>query len=220
MRIIGYSSPGVGATVKSKLMVTSSQHSPQGHRWSDAELVGGHPALDFLNTVADKGKTRMEEKLVQWHDVHTWAAAAGLLAPADLARLRQQPEWEGADELAALHRFREDAYAAIVHVTSGVGDRRALDGLAAAIRDAIGRSTFMSFDGRFVWRPDVQTAWRWIDAVALAFEHLMRSEDLGRVRQCGRCTWFFVDRGRGAGRRWCDMRTCGNRAKAEAFRER
>ncbi|HIA2401636.1 CGNR zinc finger domain-containing protein, partial [Burkholderia cepacia] len=29
-----------------------------------------------------------------------------------------------------------------------------------------------------------------------------------------------VDRGRGVGRRWCDMRTCGNRAKVEAFRER
>ncbi|MBX4145207.1 CGNR zinc finger domain-containing protein, partial [Ralstonia pickettii] len=24
----------------------------------------------------------------------------------------------------------------------------------------------------------------------------------------------------GGGRRWCDMRTCGNRAKVEAFRER
>ena len=31
---------------------------------------------------------------------------------------------------------------------------------------------------------------------------------------------LFVDRGRGVGRRWCVMRTCGNRAKAEAFRER
>ncbi|EPZ91129.1 CGNR zinc finger [Burkholderia cenocepacia BC7] len=48
----------------------------------------------------------------------------------------------------------------------------------------------------------------------------MRSDDFARVRQCGRCTWFFVDRGRGVGRRWCDMRTCGNRAKVEAFRER
>lgn len=57
-------------------------------------------------------------------------------------------------------------------------------------------------------------------AIALGFEDLMRSDDFARVRQCGRCTWFFVDRGRGVGRRWCDMRTCGNRAKVEAFRER
>jgi len=196
-------------------MVTSSEH-----RWSDADFVGGHPALDFINTVADKAKTRDEETLMQWRDVHTWAAAAGLLAPADLKRFCQHPRLDGADELIALRQFREEAYVAMLHVTSGGGDERAVGSLAAAIRDAIGRSTFASFDGRFIWRPDGQTAWRWVDAAALAFEHLMRSEDLGRVRQCGRCTWFFVDRGRGAGRRWCDMRTCGNRAKAEAFRER
>ncbi|MDG0027539.1 CGNR zinc finger domain-containing protein [Trinickia sp. Y13] len=201
-------------------MVTSTEHPSHEHPWGDADFVGGHPALDFLNTVADKGKTRVEEKLMQWRDMHAWAAAAGLLAPDDLKRFRQHPGLDGADELIALRRFREVAYEAILDVTSGRGDGRAMDSLAVAIRDAIGRSTLAAFEGRFIWRPDGQTAWRWVDAVALAFEHLMRSDDLGRVRQCGRCTWFFVDRGRGAGRRWCDMRTCGNRAKVQAFRDR
>ncbi|HDR9051090.1 TPA: hypothetical protein QDA94_005372 [Burkholderia vietnamiensis] len=42
---------------------------------------------------------------------------------------------------------------------------------------------------------------RWIDVAALGFEQLLRSDDFACVRQCARCTWFFIDRGRGAGRR-------------------
>ncbi|KAG8150929.1 CGNR zinc finger domain-containing protein [Burkholderia catarinensis] len=204
-------------------MVTRSEPARFAHEWSTADFVGGHPALDFLNTVADTGKTRDEDKLVDWPAVRAWAEKAGLLAPDDLARLRRHPRQDGPDELAALHRFRDDAYAAIAHLTAGGGGSagaRAADRLAMAIREAIGRSAFDAVDGRFAWRPDARAASRWIDAAALGFEQLLRSDDFARVRQCGRCTWFFVDRGRGVGRRWCDMRTCGNRAKVEAFRER
>ncbi|MGY4727125.1 CGNR zinc finger domain-containing protein [Burkholderia pyrrocinia] len=204
-------------------MVTRYEPARHAHEWGAADFVGGHPALDFLNTVADTGKTRDDDKLVDWPVVRAWAEQAGLLAPADLARLLRHARQDGPDELVALHCFREDAYAAIVHLTAGGGGSagaRATDRLAVAIREAIGRSAFDAVDGRFAWRPDARAASRWVDAAALGFEHLLRSDDFARVRQCGRCTWFFVDRGRGVGRRWCDMRTCGNRAKVEAFRER
>ncbi|MET3556830.1 CGNR zinc finger domain-containing protein [Burkholderia sp. 567] len=204
-------------------MVTRYEPARQANAWSAADFVGGHPALDFLNTVADTGKTRDEDKLVDWPAVRAWAAKSGLLAEADLTRFLRHPRQDGADELAALHGFREDAYAALAYLTAGdcgSPGARAADRLAVAIRDAIGRSTFEAVDGRFAWRPDARAASRWIDAAALGFEHLLRGDDFARVRQCGRCTWFFVDRGRGVGRRWCDMRTCGNRAKVEAFRER
>ncbi|MBM2768456.1 CGNR zinc finger domain-containing protein [Burkholderia anthina] len=204
-------------------MVTRYDPERQAHAWSAADFVGGHPALDFLNTVADTGKTRDDDKFVDWPAVRAWAGKSGLLAEADLTRFLRHPRQDGVDELAALHGFREDAYAALAHLTAGDGGSagaRAANRLAEAIRDAIGRSTFDAVDGRFAWRPDARAASRWMDAAALGFEHLLRSDDLARVRQCGRCTWFFVDRGRGVGRRWCDMRTCGNRAKVEAFRER
>lgn len=188
-----------------------------------ADFVGGHPALDFLNTVADTGKTRDADKFADWPAVHAWAERSGLLVPADLARLLRHARQDDADALVALRRFREEAYTAIAHLTAGSGGAagaRAAGRLAVAIREAIGRSAFDAVDGRFAWRPDARVASRWVDAAALGFEHLLRSDEFARVRQCGRCTWFFVDRGRGVGRRWCDMRTCGNRAKVEAFRER
>ncbi|KVQ42575.1 hypothetical protein WT21_24750 [Burkholderia territorii] len=205
-------------------MVTRHEPARRAHAWSAADFVGGHPALDFLNTVADTGKTRDEDKLVDWGAVHAWAGKSGLLSRADLTRFMRHTRHDGADALAALHDFREDAYVALVHLTSGGGSvgtgARAVGRLAEAIRDAIGRSSLDAVDGRFAWRPDARGVSRWVDAAALGFEHLLRGDDFARVRQCGRCTWFFVDRGRGVGRRWCDMRTCGNRAKVAAFRER
>jgi predicted RNA-binding Zn ribbon-like protein len=43
---------------------------------------------------------------------------------------------------------------------------------------------------------------------------------LARVHECpgddGQCGWLFVDTSRSGTRRWCDMRTCGNRAKVRA----
>ncbi|KUZ33116.1 CGNR zinc finger domain-containing protein [Burkholderia territorii] len=205
-------------------MVTRHEPARRAHAWSTADFVGGHPALDFLNTVADTGKTRDEDKLVDWSAVHAWAGKSGLLSRADLTRFMRHTRHDGADALAALHDFREDAYVALAHLTSGGGSvgtgARAVGRLAEAIRDAIGRSSLDAVDGRFAWRPDARGVSRWVDAAALGFEHLLRGDDFARVRQCGRCTWFFVDRGRGVGRRWCDMRTCGNRAKVAAFRER
>jgi len=37
-----------------------------------------------------------------------------------------------------------------------------------------------------------------------------------RIRRCSndKCQWVFVDRSKGGTRRWCDMNSCGNRAKA------
>ncbi|MBY4870066.1 hypothetical protein DIE14_16835 [Burkholderia sp. Bp9017] len=204
-------------------MVTRYDPERQAHAWSAADFVGGHPALDFLNTVADTGKTRDEDKFVDWPAVRAWAGKSGLLTEADLTRFLSHPRQDGVDELASLRCFRDDAYVALAHLTAGDGGSagaRAVHRLTEAIRDAIGRSTFDAIDGRFAWRPDARAASGWLDAAALGFEHLLRGDDFARVRQCGRCTWFFVDRGRGVGRRWCDMRTCGNRAKVEAFRER
>jgi len=37
-----------------------------------------------------------------------------------------------------------------------------------------------------------------------------------RIRRCAndKCQWLFIDRSKGGTRRWCDMNSCGNRAKA------
>ncbi|GHF71441.1 putative RNA-binding Zn ribbon-like protein [Amycolatopsis bartoniae] len=51
---------------------------------------------------------------------------------------------------------------------------------------------------------------------------LVSGVDSALIRECGaeECTRLYVDRSARRSRRWCDMRSCGNRAKAQNFRRR
>ena len=59
-------------------------------------------------------------------------------------------------------------------------------------------------------------------AIAGSLAHYLAEHDLGRVRVCANdgCRWRFIDRSPAGRRRWCDMRTCGNRAKVARHRAR
>lgn len=59
-------------------------------------------------------------------------------------------------------------------------------------------------------------------AIAGSLAHYVAEHDVGRLRICAAddCRWRFIDRSPAGRRRWCDMRTCGNRAKVAAHRQR
>lgn len=48
------------------------------------------------------------------------------------------------------------------------------------------------------------------------------TEDTGRFRICANdgCRWVFEDTSRAGRRRWCDMSSCGNRAKVRRYRSK
>jgi predicted RNA-binding Zn ribbon-like protein len=56
-------------------------------------------------------------------------------------------------------------------------------------------------------------------AIAKSAGELLTSADSGLIRPCDddSCRWFFLDRSKNHTRRWCDMKVCGNRAKARKF---
>ena len=63
------------------------------------------------------------------------------------------------------------------------------------------------------------------DALALIAEAIVEELATGRperLRVCAndRCRWAFFDSSPTGRRRWCDMRSCGNQAKAARYRAR
>ena len=58
--------------------------------------------------------------------------------------------------------------------------------------------------------------------IARSAADLLVSADVALVHECASdvCSWLFVDRSPGRRRRWCDMKVCGNRAKARRFYQR
>jgi predicted RNA-binding Zn ribbon-like protein len=73
-------------------------------------------------------------------------------------------------------------------------------------------------------RPDLALG-RWRDPDAVTGVLAMLSIEgfftlpRDRLRSCPRCDWLFLDTSRGGKRRWCSMRTCGNREKVSRHRE-
>jgi predicted RNA-binding Zn ribbon-like protein len=63
------------------------------------------------------------------------------------------------------------------------------------------------------------------DALARLADPLVQEIQSGRgdrIRICDNdtCRWVFFDESRAGRRRWCDMATCGNQAKAARHRAR
>jgi predicted RNA-binding Zn ribbon-like protein len=98
--------------------------------------------------------------------------------------------------------------------------------LNQALGDSIGHRVLAPDD-----RGGVREEWRSSNSleqvlwpVAIDAWDLLTEPELALVRQCpveaGGCGWLFLDTSRAGNRRWCDMRTCGNRAKVRAHYSR
>ena len=75
-------------------------------------LVGGHPSLDFANTVVSRHGRWGPDRLACYGDLLDWAVRVGLCAEAEAARLRRAAAADpaAADRaLAAARRLRDEA---------------------------------------------------------------------------------------------------------------
>lgn len=186
-------------------------------QWRSEDLVGGDAVLDFLNTVGDTGKSRELERLATWADAVAWARFTGVIDGREAAELRPEPD----GGLLRLRAFREAAYRVLSARAAGIAPAaEALDIVEAEIRAALAASRLSAEGGETAWHLLPDRAGRDLirHRLALRLLRLLSGPDLDRLRECGRCPWLFLDHGRGRGRSWCRMATCGNRAKAERFR--
>jgi predicted RNA-binding Zn ribbon-like protein len=96
--------------------------------------------------------------------------------------------------------------------------------LNRAIGRAMSHAGLTPSRGRFEWSwPEApldldRVSW-W---VARSAAELLTSPDLTFVRECAGydCGWLFMDTTKNRSRRWCNMSTCGNRAKGRRHYER
>jgi predicted RNA-binding Zn ribbon-like protein len=167
------------------------------------------PVLDFLATIAERGTTD-EEKLETGADLARWATESGLtqdvLVVAD-------------GELAAAVELREAAYrllGARIDATAPTdADRELVNAAARRPPPApqLGADRTLTRSG---------TLEAVLAALARDCVELAAGPEGDLLRRCDdpKCTRLFLDRSRGGRRRWCDMKGCGDRAKAAAYRRR
>jgi predicted RNA-binding Zn ribbon-like protein len=171
----------------------------------------GHPFLCFVNTVTDDDKRRSTDSFANGGELVAILSAAGLVPRAMPA--------PGAGQLAGIRNLRETAHAVLSAMAAGrkPGREESL-ALETAIKATLQDATLVFGPGWSGIRPGPLGGIH--DHLVLSLFDLLQRGDLGRLRECARCSHLFIDQGRGPGRRWCAMARCGNRAKAESFRAR
>ena len=188
------------------------------------DFCGNHLAIDFTNTVGDRGADRAEH-LNTFGDIVAWAEARGVISRSAAGALRQKanadPDAANRAWRSAL-AFREALYNVIAAVSS---NRRARPADLTVVNEHV-RETFkgaeLAQSGKGF---SLEThAEEWLDPVlrpvTRAAVDLLTSGELIRVGRCADdgCAWLFLDTTRNRTRRWCDMRSCGNRNKVRRFR--
>ena len=183
------------------------------------QLIGGELCLDFSNTASRRTVPEgPAERLRQFGDLVTWAERVGILAGDSSARMREEATRRPGDAAAVLDRARA-LREAIYRTFSALGHGNAPEPHDVAVLDdeyhrGIARRRLRV--GGWDWAPEGD-ALEWpLGPVALSASDLLTGDQLNRVKECTNqaCTWLFMDVSKNRSRRWCDMRDCGNRAKA------
>jgi len=194
----------------------------QLHAWQQMGLVGDYVALQFANTVDDDGKSRTRDGVPTWPLLLDWARAAQVLSPSERAALMDEGDAEA--ELERLHNFREVIWRSFRALALGTIPAEADRGtLSAQGREAVASADLAPTGEALDWHIEAANAGAATVRARLSLGAVTLAADpdtLARLRECKRCTALFVDTGRGRGRRWCRMATCGNRDKVARHRGR
>ena len=202
--------------------IAISDPTPRGHHAHDVDL---EDTFDFVNTY-DLENGFPLERLPTLPDALSWFVQRGVIHAEGAQRLGQQTDQDpgaAAMDLARIHAVR----GALREVSDAIVEHRppqagALDTVNRALHARQVIELVPSSDGcvavdhRHVGDPID-------DALARLCDPLVTELTSGtpeRIRICDndRCRWVFYDTSRTGRRRWCDMATCGNRAKAARHR--
>ena len=181
------------------------------------KFLGGHPALDFINTVGGRTHTSANrytvdrERLESAEDLDAfWSAAAAAAAFKSGGRSRRTSR----GDLERAIELREVLYRIFLAV---IASRRP-DAADIALLNRSLPAQQLAFKGATA----TFTTDDPLGSIALSAAELLTSPEIARVRACGgeSCGWLFLDTSRNRSRQWCDMRDCGNVAKVRRFRDR
>ena len=178
------------------------------------QFIAGALCLDFVNTVgAWVDGELLRDKLAHPDDLKNWSRIANIVGPR--TRMTEAIFRRAIVLRLALHRI----------FTAVIGKRAP----SKADLEILNRELALARSREFLEQDEdayglrfPETPEKVLWAVVRSAAELLTSENLARLRQCPgeECAWLFLDTSRNGMRQWCQMRVCGNRAKARKFRER
>lgn len=180
--------------------------------------IGGHRALDLVNTVEWRlAPKRFIEDLHDYDDVLRWAEQVGVLSTDDRNALGVLAERDPADadtEVGRVRALREAVYETLFED----GDAGIL---AREYSSAVDQGALSRAESGWDWRLPIDLA---LPRRLISFDahDLLTRADLSVLAQCqdAECGWVFLDNSPRHNRRWCVAADCGNRNRAREFYRR
>ena len=194
------------------------------------DLSGGDLSLDFANTISRRVvQERRKDHLTTYDDLVAFARQSKALSVPEAEPLLNYAHHHQEQARAVLQEaleFREVLYRTFSALAAGSQARPSdVWKINKCAVQAMTHRNLVREDGRYRWH------WLWDERKALerllwpisqSAADLLTSSDLADVRECDAadCAWLFLDHSRNHSRRWCDMKTCGNREKARRHYQR
>jgi predicted RNA-binding Zn ribbon-like protein len=199
---------------------------------SEGEVSGAGSlglCLDFTDTLDWRTSDHAKDTLASYADLVMWSRNHGAIGDDDVSkmlRLANAGGTLGDDVLKEARVLRDTIYRIFSAAAHG---RRA---------DATDVGMLNGFLARAMAKREVQVAgdgyrWGWCSGesadkmlypLAQSAAELLTSEDLGRVKECANeeqgCGSLFLDSSKSQTRRWCSMKSCGNRMKFKSYYDR
>jgi predicted RNA-binding Zn ribbon-like protein len=199
----------------------------QARQLKALDRVGGHPALDFVNTVNSwAGGVPGTEYLRTYTDILDWHQAAGMIGAGSRRALSRNPLKRQEAAVKKVTALR-GALRALFHAVAARKPlpQRSLDRLNEVIRETARWRRLVAHGGEISCGWDFEGAppEAVLGPVAWQAAELLEHGGLDRVKECPTdegCGWLFLDLSKNRSRTWCSMKTCGNSAKVKRFRAR
>ena len=199
--------------------------SDKKRRAGNIKLLGGRLCLDFVNTLDWRGTDTPQEFLNTFQDLVSWSRHVGICSRQETRKLFAIAERSDAEAKSVLNRavkLRETIYRLF---SESIADRHPAREDLTVFNINLSRSMKDSqiavIKKGYAWditgnkmKPD------WIlNPIVYSAAEILVSDELKKVKTCAdsTCGWLFMDVSRNQSRRWCDMKDCGNRAKATRF---
>jgi predicted RNA-binding Zn ribbon-like protein len=186
-------------------------------------LLGGDPALDFVNSAHGEGGPQLVDCLGSYDDLVAWAHHAGMIDGSAAERLmgearRRVPEAHKIHRRSLFVRGELERFFRAI-ATGAPPPRDAVRHLGDAYAEALAHAELTHEDGRLVWSwPEARDLGVVLWPTIHSATELATSGWLNRVKVCAGCPWLFIDSSKNRSRRWCAMEDgCGSEAKMKNY---
>jgi predicted RNA-binding Zn ribbon-like protein len=186
------------------------------------EFTGNNLCLDFCNTLNDRFLINAHELLTGYDRLLLWGQEANILTEDEALRLGKEAKDRNGEAEAVLNQaieLREALFRLLLANIQGTSPEGAdLETFNSALTRAMAQTRIVPQDQSYSWNwlPKENALDRMLWPVVRSAADLLTTEQLEDLRVCASdiCSWLFLDQSKNHTRRWCDMKSCGNRAKA------